>query len=60
MVTSRAIADALLKRKKELAEKVKKLLHKQYEPAVAIQPSKIRNAGYGLFTTRAVQKGEVK
>lgn len=59
MVTSRAIADALLKRKKELAEKVKKLLHKQYEPAVAIQPSKIRNAGYGLFTTRPVQKGEV-
>ena len=53
------IKDAILKKKKELAQKVKSLLQKQYEPAVAIQPSKIRNADFGLFTTRPVQKGEV-
>lgn len=59
MVNSRMIKDAILKKKKELAQKVKSLLQKQYEPAVAIQPSKIRNADFGLFTTRPVQKGEV-
>ena len=60
MVSPRMIKEALLKRKKELAEKVRRLLHKQYEPAVAIEPSKIRNADHGLFTTRAVRKNEVE
>jgi hypothetical protein len=40
--------------------KVQRLLRRDYEPVVDIRPSKIRNADHGCFTTRSVQKGEVR
>jgi hypothetical protein len=42
-----------------LINKVLSLLQRNSDPAVTIRRSLTRNAGYGVFTTRPVRKGEV-
>jgi hypothetical protein len=44
---------------KGLAPQIRRLIHRDHEPIVTKQASKINNAGMGVYTTCSVMKGEV-